>query len=214
MVRQVGGSITLEDALAPLRVQASGFDLRPLTGDLIDQATEVVKRDFHASDHTPFSSGWSNYPPLERSRRYRRWLERSLKDGTSAKANIVLGLMREDVFMGSTNCLITQEDHSRTVTTGSWIVLEQQGKGIGTSMREMALILAFDALRCTRAISSAFSDNHASNAVNLRTGYHVSSIEHRGDRRLVHYELLASEHQTRLRSVHIEGAELLRAFFS
>lgn len=60
---------------------------------------------------------------------------------------------------------------TKTVTTGSWILSDRQGQGIGMSARRAALQFAFDHLGASRAESFAVPDNIASNRVSEKLGY-------------------------------------------
>ena len=59
----------------------------------------------------------------------------------------------------------------RTVSTGSWLGKEHQGKGYGTEMRAAVLALAFDGLGAVRAESGYFPGNKASAGVSAKLGY-------------------------------------------
>jgi RimJ/RimL family protein N-acetyltransferase len=62
----------------------------------------------------------------------------------------------------------------RTVSTGSWLLKEAQGRGVGTEMRAAALHLAFAGLGALEAHSEAHVDNHASNGVSRSLGYETT----------------------------------------
>ena len=55
-----------------------------------------------------------------------------------------------------------------TVTSFSWLVDDQRGRGLGHEMRAAILHLAFDGLGAKEASSDAFVDNHGSNAISRR----------------------------------------------
>lgn len=59
----------------------------------------------------------------------------------------------------------------RTVDSWSFLTREVRGQGIGRQMRAAVLALAFGALGARYAISSAWTDNHASLAVSRALGY-------------------------------------------
>jgi RimJ/RimL family protein N-acetyltransferase len=59
----------------------------------------------------------------------------------------------------------------RTVDTGSWLGQAFQGQGYGKEMRSAVLALAFDGLGARLAMTEAFLDNAASNAVSRAIGY-------------------------------------------
>ncbi|MFC5267311.1 GNAT family N-acetyltransferase [Kribbella qitaiheensis] len=58
-----------------------------------------------------------------------------------------------------------------TVTSFSWLVDDQRGRGLGHEMRAAILHLAFDGLGAKEASSDAFVDNHGSNAISRDLGY-------------------------------------------
>jgi len=64
----------------------------------------------------------------------------------------------------------------REVSTGSWLGLRHQGRGIGTEMRAAVLHLAFAGLGAESATSGAYQDNAASLAVSRKLGYGPDGI--------------------------------------
>lgn len=64
-----------------------------------------------------------------------------------------------------------------TVTTFSWLSIDERGRGIGHEMRAAILHLAFDGLGAKEAGSDAFIDNLASNAISQRHGYEPNGSE-------------------------------------
>lgn len=65
----------------------------------------------------------------------------------------------------------------REVETGSWLGRAHQGRGIGRRMRALMLHFCFEALKADSVVSAAFTDNAASNAVSLRTGYEIDGVQ-------------------------------------
>jgi RimJ/RimL family protein N-acetyltransferase len=55
--------------------------------------------------------------------------------------------------------------------TGSWVARAQQGRGIGTEMRQAVLHLGFAGLGALAAETAAFHDNAASLGVTAHLGY-------------------------------------------
>lgn len=64
----------------------------------------------------------------------------------------------------------------RTVDSGSWLVPDVRGRGVGTAMRTAVLAFAFDHLGALAAISSARKDNLASLGVSRRVGYEDNGL--------------------------------------
>lgn len=58
-----------------------------------------------------------------------------------------------------------------TVTSFSWLSVDQRGRGLGREMREAILHLAFEGFGAKEASSDAFVDNHGSNAISRDLGY-------------------------------------------
>ena len=107
----------------------------------------------------------------------------------------------------------------RTVDSSSFLAAEVRGRGLGKQMRAAVLTLAFGPLFAEYAISSAWSDNHASLAVSRALGYVDNGVTtHRrgaGAGEMVHLRLtrerwLASEWPAR---VTVSGADACLVFF-
>jgi RimJ/RimL family protein N-acetyltransferase len=63
----------------------------------------------------------------------------------------------------------------RKVLTGSWVLLDRQGEGLGKEARAAALHLAFEGLGANEAQTQAmWPDNKASNKVSLSLGYDLN----------------------------------------
>lgn len=65
----------------------------------------------------------------------------------------------------------------RSVSTGSWLIADAQGKGYGKEMRTAVLHFAFAGLGALEAHSEAHADNAASNAVSRSLGYEFTHRE-------------------------------------
>jgi RimJ/RimL family protein N-acetyltransferase len=60
---------------------------------------------------------------------------------------------------------------TRSGETGSWLGRRFQGRGIGTTMRQVVCAFAFDHLGAEEVVSGAFTDNPASWGVSRKVGY-------------------------------------------
>jgi RimJ/RimL family protein N-acetyltransferase len=89
----------------------------------------------------------------------------------------------------------------RTVTSGSFLGLPHQGRGLGREMRAAVLTLAFDRLGAERAETEAFEDNRASQRVTEWIGYRPNgdgSDVRRGERgRTLHYAMDRTDWEAR-----------------
>lgn len=71
---------------------------------------------------------------------------------------------------------------TRTVKTGSWILKDFQGQGLGLASRRAAVQFAFDDLGANFAVSYNSPDNEASNHISEKLGYQRGVVEQRGGR--------------------------------
>ena len=71
----------------------------------------------------------------------------------------------------------------RTVDSSSFLITAARGQGLGKQMRAAVLALAFGALDARFAVTSAWSDNHASLGVSRALGYvdNGFAVHRRGD---------------------------------
>jgi RimJ/RimL family protein N-acetyltransferase len=100
----------------------------------------------------------------------------------------------------------------RTVKTGSWVGLGQQGRGIGKEMRAAVLHFAFAGLGALRAETAAFEDNAASLTVTRSLGYRPNGDDVRPQRdcpgRQLRFTLSDEEWELRRRhDIEIDGLE-------
>jgi len=132
---------------------------------------EVAGRGVHAEDTMPFLTPWTRGEPRDVARAvvtYNWGLHaRMAPDDWS----LTLAVSRRGVPVGMQGIQGKGFPVLREVESGSWLGREFQGQGIGLRMRLMILHLAFDGFGADRALTSAFADNAASNAVSRRLGY-------------------------------------------
>jgi RimJ/RimL family protein N-acetyltransferase len=107
----------------------------------------------------------------------------------------------------------------RTVDSSSFLATALRGQGLGKQMRAAVLTLAFGALGARFAVTSAWTDNHASLAVSRALGYVDNGVSaHRRDEtagemahlRLTREQWLASGWEDR---VGVAGIEECLTFF-
>jgi RimJ/RimL family protein N-acetyltransferase len=89
------------------------------------------------------------------------------------------------------------------VDTHSWLATDARGRGWGKQMRAAVLVLAFEHLGATAAVTEAWSDNAASLGVSRSLGYVDNGIDlhPREMRRMLLLNLVAPC------SVSVEGVE-------
>jgi RimJ/RimL family protein N-acetyltransferase len=168
-----------------LRIDTPRLSLRLPSGDELAALAQLAKTGIHPPEEMPFSVPWTDQPPEARARSL---ILRHLH---------LLGTWRVQPWRlqlcasvdGTVVGMQTMSAHDfavlREVTTGSWLGLGHQGRGLGTEMRAAVLELAFAGLGAHYALSSALQHNQASLAISKRLGYQPDGIEHhlvRGER--------------------------------
>ncbi|MER5641064.1 GNAT family protein [Kitasatospora sp. NPDC002227] len=145
----------------------------PELAALADLAAEGV----HEPERMPFVVPWTDRPPAERARGVvqHHWLRRGTWTPQDWALNLVV--FAEGEVAGLQTLAARDFGTLRQVTSGSWLGLRHQGRGIGTEMRAAVLELAFAGLGAREAVSGAFEDNESSYAVSLKHGYQPDGIE-------------------------------------
>lgn len=157
--------------LFDLEVRTPRLTLRYLDDDRAAALMDVAATGVHDPAEMPFSVPWTRHEPpyLQQQGMQHFW---SMRAGlTPAEWTVQLAAYEGERLVGlqgvgGTSFLVT-----RTVETGSWLALAEQGKGIGKEMRAAVLHLAFDGFGAERAITSAFADNPRSLGVTRSLGY-------------------------------------------
>ncbi|WP_134739118.1 GNAT family protein [Nocardioides sp. 503] len=159
----------------------------PSEAELAELA-QLAARGVHGSDERPFLTPWAEGAPEERARFVLREHWHQLSSWTPESWRLGLGVF---LHTGQALGVVTLRSRdftvTREVTTSSWLGLEHQGQGYGTEARSALLTLAFDHLGATDATTEVFPDNHASQGVSRRLGYHPDGIsrDRRDDQVLV-----------------------------
>ncbi|MDT7572589.1 MAG: hypothetical protein QOE05_2763 [Actinomycetota bacterium] len=157
--------------LFDLEVRTPRLTLRYLDDDSAAALMDLAAAGVHDPATMPFSVPWTRHEPpyLQQQGMQHFW---GMRSGlTPAEWTLQLAVYEDQRLVGlqgvgGTSFLVT-----RTVETGSWLALPEQGKGIGKEMRTAVLHLAFAGLGAERAITSAFADNARSLGVTRALGY-------------------------------------------
>lgn len=134
----------------------------------------------HDKGFYPFATPWTDDSPeavaravFNNSARARGW-----RFGEPWRLNFTVHLRDSMVPVGVMD-LRQQDDSPCAVSTGSWLLKSQHGKGYGTQARAAVLKLAFDGFGSTEAITRAYSYNLSSLGVTRKLGYTRDSSEDR-----------------------------------
>jgi len=149
------------------------FDLQIHTPDLTlrlpsDEELGLLARRAEGNvldEHTQhYMTGWTRLrsPEFERSFVQHHWLMRA--SWSPAKWNWLAGIYPsgEEQPVGIMGLSAQDFLAKRVVSTGSWLLCEWQGRGLGKQARGMILAFAFDHLGATEARTFASPDNAAS----------------------------------------------------
>jgi RimJ/RimL family protein N-acetyltransferase len=165
--------------LLDVRISTPTLELRAATDDLLDQLAEVVRAGKTHADPAPYDDPMSFYEP-DPDLRVAKWLRaiwrrRGKVEPDSWRLNFVV--MVDGRPVGEQSLTGVNFSTLGTVTSFSWLSVDERGRGVGHEMRAAILHLAFDGLGAKEAGSDAVLDNHGSNAISRDLGYEPNGSE-------------------------------------
>jgi len=163
--------------LLGLRLNTPRLELRLPSGEELAELADLAAQGVHEPDRMPFSVPWTDLPPAERARSVvqHHWLR--LGNWTPDNWALNLPVFEAGQIVGLQTVAGRNFAATREVSTGSWLGLRHQGRGIGTEMRAAVLHLAFAGLKADEATSGAFADNPSSFRVSSKLGYEPDGIQ-------------------------------------
>jgi RimJ/RimL family protein N-acetyltransferase len=165
--------------LLELRISTPTIELRGATDELLDELAEVVRAGKTHADPPPYDDPMSFYEtdPDVRVAKWLRavWRRRGIVEPDAWRLNFVV--MVDGRPVGEQTISGVEFSTLGTVTTFSWLSVDQRGHGFGREMRAAILQLAFDGLGAKEAGSDAFVDNDGSNAISRGLGYQPNGSE-------------------------------------
>ena len=197
-----------------LRISTGDVELRyPDESDLADLAA-VAYEGVHDPGVMPFFEPWTDGAPEDRARSVLQWNWRMRAEWKADSWHLPLVTVRDGRVVGTQGMEGVHFRTTREISTGSWIGLSHQGRGVGTAMRRAILHLAFEGLGAETARSGAFADNPTSLRVSEKLGYvqdGTETHERRGERATIVRLILPRERWEKLSvswpEVRIEGLE-------
>jgi RimJ/RimL family protein N-acetyltransferase len=215
-----GGERELRDyvPLFGLEVRTPMLTMSMPTDPELVELVGVIERGVHDPSFMPFRTGWTDVPSPQREReslahwwRYRaEW---------SAQNWHWCGAVRVDGHVaGAQDVWAKDFDTLHEVSSGSFVGLEYQGRGIGKEMRTAALHLAFAGLGAERAYSGYLEGNEPSRRVSESLGYVANgygTVLVRGEAvREIHLVLEREAWESRRRDdITVVGLDACRALF-
>lgn len=204
-----------------LRVACGDLVLRGITDDLIMPLVEVARRGVHdkGEEENPLGFDWTAAPPQYLAINYARWAWGHRVNFTRDSFILALAVEYEGEIVGVQEGRGEKFPVTRSVSTGSWLGREFQGRGIGTLMRQVFCTFLFDHLDAREVLSGAFLDNQASQRVSEKTGYVRNGVSRipRGTRSAAEslsYRLTPGTLVRPKEPVDVEGVEALRRFLA
>jgi RimJ/RimL family protein N-acetyltransferase len=155
-----------------LSISTPRLELRvPTDDELVALAHNIVERRIHGPETIPFLGQWALAEPDEvpMGVAQHHWGLRASWTPESWNLGFVAFLDGEPV--GSQNLIAKDFASLRSISSGSWLVTDLQGQGLGKEMRAAMLTLAFDHLGAVEALSSARVGNESSLRVSYAMGY-------------------------------------------
>jgi RimJ/RimL family protein N-acetyltransferase len=163
-----------------LRITTPRLELRLPDDEDIVELFEAARAGIHPAGEMPFGVPWTD--GIEEPGALERffsfcWTARGTL--TAEKWQLPFAVVSDGAIVGIQELLAEDFAAARSVSSGSWLTVSAQGRGIGVEMRAAVLHLAFAGLGALEAQTSAWHDNPASQRVSLRLGY-----EHEGQQLL------------------------------
>lgn len=157
--------------LFDLRVVTDRLTLRVATDAEVDALAQRAVGRVLAPEQACFMGPWTQLPSpaFERDMLQYHWALRGA--WTPQQWRLQLGIFPDGVTdpVGMMDIGARDFARSRSVSTGSWMLADYRGAGLGREARRAVLSLAFDTLGAQEARSTAHPDNRASLAVSCST---------------------------------------------
>ncbi|MEZ0358308.1 GNAT family N-acetyltransferase [Mycobacterium sp. SA01] len=170
--------------LFDLEVVTPRIALRYIDDELGAALATLAAKGIHDPATMPFTEPWTDVPSPELERNSLQYYWRNRAEASVQRWNLDLAVVVDGSVVGM--CSVHAEDFpgNRRLTTGSWLGLAHQDRGLGKEVRQAALHLIFAGFDADLAITRAWHDNAASLAVTRSLPYveTVRTVELRRDR--------------------------------
>lgn len=170
--------------LFDLEVVTPHLALCYVTDELGATLATLAAKGIHDPATMPFTEPWTDVPSPELERNSLTYYWRNRAETSVQRWNLDLAVLVDGSVVGM--CSIHAEDFpgNRRLTTGSWLGLAHQGRGLGKEVRQAALHVIFAGFDAGLAVTRAWHDNAASLAVTRSLPYleTVRTVELRHDR--------------------------------
>ncbi len=200
-----------------LEVHTPRLTLRSLDDELAHEVLAVARRGVHDPAMMPFMVPWTDLPSPQMEQEAMRFYWRTRAEVRPEHWNLQFAVIVDGAAIGACNVGADHFTKLRQVTTGSWIGLEFQGKGLGKEFRLAALTLAFEGLDALYALSAAWHDNAPSHGVSRSLGYdeegHRRALRRGEPDELIGYRMGRAHWNTiRRADITLHGVDAAREF--
>lgn len=171
----------------PLRhlvLRTPRLELRPDDDAGLLELVAEAHRGVHPPDEMPFGFAWTDVPAEELGPNLMRFYWRTRGSIGTEEWALTFLVRLDGAVLGSQGLSAKRFAVTRECSTGSWIGMRHQGKGIGTEMRAAVVAFAFDYLGAEQVRSGSWADNPSSLGVSRKLGYAqdgTSRRERRGE---------------------------------
>lgn len=165
--------MTVAWPLYDLRVTTARLTLRlPTEAELMDLGARAVGRVLPPK-HAAFMGSWTQLPSpaFERSLLQFNWGLRASWEPAAWWLELAVFEAGSDVPVGMAGAHTSTFSRTRSANTGSWLLPEARGRGLGKETRSALIHLLFEGLDATEVRSNAHPANDASNGVSRALGY-------------------------------------------
>jgi RimJ/RimL family protein N-acetyltransferase len=159
--------------LLDVRVSTPVLELRGATDELLGELAEVVRAGKTDAEPPPYDDPISLYEP-DPDQRVAKWMRAIWRGRGKVEADawrMYFVVVVDGRPVGMQDLIGVNFSTLGTVTSFSWLSVDERGRGLGREMRAAILQLAFEGLGAKEAGSDAFVDNHGSNAISRALGY-------------------------------------------
>ncbi|GAA3876378.1 GNAT family N-acetyltransferase [Streptomyces sedi] len=162
--------------LAGLRLRTPRLELRLPDDEDLARMAELAAEGVHPPEEMPFLVPWTDRPPHEQrlATIQHHWAARASLAPERWALN--LAVLADGELVGTQELAARDFAVLRETSSGSWLGLPHQGRGIGTEMRAAVLELAFAGLGAEQSVSGAMEDNAASLRVSAKLGYEDDGV--------------------------------------
>jgi len=157
--------------LFDLRIRTPRLELRVPDDDELVALARLAASGVHDAASMPFGIPWTERPSPELERRLLQWNWRCRAECTPESWRLSFAVSEGGRIIGVQDVRARDFARVRTVSTGSWLGREHQGRGSGKEMRAAVLHFGFAGLGALIAQSAAFADNAPSIGVSRALGY-------------------------------------------